>query len=170
MTKPADGHERRRWRGLGLSAVIVAALSGCATTSIEEIAPVAATAKQPLPELTSAIPTPSTAPEPASASVAAAPEAAGGRAVAAAGGAAAAGGEGQGSGNNTGRFPNLNVVPVAAAPQLTASERRAKLAELEAARKKAVEGVSGKTQSSEARLKKLAKSHAKDALEKIEGQ
>lgn len=170
MTISTDGLRKRRWRGLVLLG-LAAALAGCATTDIEDIAPVAAPIEQPLPEQTSAIPTSSTTvAAPVSVQSPAVPEAAGGQAVASTGGVGAAGGEVQRSGNNTGQFPNLNVVPVAAAPQLTASEQRAKLAELEAARKKAVRGASGKTQANETRLKKLAKSHAEDALEEIEGQ
>lgn len=177
MTTGHDGQTKPRRRGPALFAVAVATLglAGCTTTNIEDVAPVAATVEQPLPEQTSAIPTPAGAPTATSATIAPAsgvaaaaiPEAAGGPAVAAAGGTGA---EVQGTGRETGQFPNLNIAPVAAAEQLTAADKNAKLAELEAARKQALRGAAGKPASTNAGLKKLARTHAADALKEIEGE
>lgn len=120
-----------------------------------------------LPEQTSAVPTPQSSGEP----VAATPET-----VTAAVAAVTdekpneVAGETQGAPRQTGQYPNLNIVPTAAAPQLTAAEKNAKLAELEAARKQAVQGASGVPVSNDAKLKKLAKTHAEKVLKQIEGE
>jgi hypothetical protein len=70
---------------------------------------------------------------------------------------------------NTGAFPNLNIPPQSAAEQISAQQKAATLAELKAARagQKAPPGAAG-TPASQARLKKLATSHATEALEEIE--
>lgn len=70
---------------------------------------------------------------------------------------------------NTGTFPNLNIPPQSAAEQISAQQKAAALAELKAARagQKPPPG-SGGTAATDARLKKLATSHAADALEAIE--
>lgn len=155
----------RGWRGVALIAFAVAGLSGCTTANIDDVVPVAA-AEQGLPEQTAAIPTPT--PAGGDAGVAVAETAA----VAAGTGqpAESAAAEAQGLARLTGQFPNLNIVPTAAAPQLTGAEKRAKLAELDAARKQAVKGASGEPVSDDAKLKKLARTHAEDALKEIEGQ
>lgn len=164
MTAASNGRELRAWRGVALVALAVAGFSGCATASLEDTAPTTPLAGMTLPEQTSAVPA---APPVSGEPVAAIPQA-GPAAVAAANVNPA--GETQGSARQTGQYPNLNIAPTAAAPQLTAAERNAKLAELEAARKQAVRGASGKPVSNDAKLKKLAKTHAEQALKQIEGE
>jgi hypothetical protein len=70
---------------------------------------------------------------------------------------------------DTGTFPNLNIPPQSAAEQISAQQKAARLAELKAAQsgQKAPPGSAG-TSASKARLKKLAASHATEALEQIE--
>lgn len=168
MSAASNGRELRGWRGVALVALAVTGLSGCTTASLEDAAPTAAVAEMALPEQTSAVPTP---PPVSGDPVAAIPEN-GTAAVAAATGEMPndPAGETQGSARQTGQYPNLNIVPTAAAPQLTAAEKNAKLAELEAARKQAVRGASGKPVSNDTKLKKLAKTHAEQALKQIEGE
>lgn len=154
----------RGWRGVALIAFAVAGLPGCTTANIDDVVPVAAT-EQGLPEQTAAIPTPTPASGDAGAAM---PSTA---AVAAGTGQPAESVAGApGSARLTGQYPNLNIVPTAAAPQLSGAEKRAKLAELDAARKQAVKGASGEPVSDDAKLKKLARTHAEDALKEIEGQ
>ena len=165
MTTGLNRHEKRKRRGVLLIAVAVAALSGCATASLEDAAPTTAAIDATLPEQTGAVPTPTplsggtvsgSAPaSPGAATVADAEIPAAGKPAAA---------------SQTGQYPNLNIVPTAAAPQLTVAERNAKLAELAAAQRQAVRGASGRPTANEAKLKKLAKTHAQSALQEIEGQ
>lgn len=160
MTTGLNRHEKRKRRGVLLIAVAVATLSGCATASLEDAAPTTAAIDATLPEQTVAVPTPT--PLNGGVSVASAAAATSVADIPAAGMSAAA--------SQTGQYPNLNIVPTAAAPQLTAAERNAKLAELAAAQRQAVRGASGKPTANEAKLKKLAKTHAQSALKEIEGQ
>ncbi len=154
------------WRGVALIAFAAAGLCGCTTTSLEDAAPMTATVEATLPEQTSAIPTSSSGGQ-----VAALPEAG---TVAVVAGTGAAGdtssAEAPRSARTTDQYPNLNIVPTAAAPQLTAADKRAKLAELAAAQKQAERAASGKPMSNDAKLKKLAKTHAQNALKEIERQ
>jgi hypothetical protein len=69
----------------------------------------------------------------------------------------------------TGTYPNLNIQPVAAAPQLTESERAAKTAELEAARRR-VAATRGVASPDQRRLRRLAATHDEEALRRIEGE
>jgi hypothetical protein len=168
MTAASNGRELRAWRGVALVALAVAGFSGCTTASLEDAAPTPPLSGMTLPEQTSAVP----APPPVSGDpVAAIPES-NTATVAAANGEMPVNpaSETQGSARQTGQYPNLNIVPTAAAPQLTAAEKNAKLAELEAARKQALRGASGKPVSNDAKLKKLAKTHAEQALKQIEGE
>lgn len=169
MTGRLDGQEKRRCRASALVVAAVLGIAGCTTTSLEDVAPEAATIDETAQSQTAAIPAPTAPPnagEPVSNE--ALPEAAGTTAVAAT--QAEISGEAQGSGRNTGQFPNLNIPPVAAAPQLTSAERQAKLAELAAARQAAQSGASVKPAANQAELKKLARTHAQEALEQIEGE
>lgn len=70
---------------------------------------------------------------------------------------------------NTGTFPNLNVPPQAAATQISRAQKTAKMAELKAAQGGQV-APPGPTASAaeKLRLKKLAATHAADALKEIE--
>ena len=70
---------------------------------------------------------------------------------------------------NTGKYPNLNIIPGTAAPQLTQEEIAAKKAALKARREAVVKTKAEKPKMNAARLKKLAATHAKDALKEIEG-
>lgn len=168
MTTGLNRHEKRKRRGVLLIAVAVAALSGCATASLEDAAPTTAAIDATLPEQTVAVPTPT----PLTGGTVSGMS---GSAPASLGAATVADAEIPAAGNlatasQTGQYPNLNIVPTAAAPQLTAAERNAKLAELAAAQRQAVRGASGKPTANEAKLKKLAKTHAQSALKEIEGQ
>lgn len=70
---------------------------------------------------------------------------------------------------DTGTFPNLNIVPVGEAKQLTEDERAAKTAELQAARQTlAAEGDDAESSDIEP-LKRLASTHGEDVLKQIEG-
>ena len=70
---------------------------------------------------------------------------------------------------NTGTFPNLNIPPQSAAPHISAQQKAASLAELRAARSGQTPPPGGTdTSASKARLKKLASTHAAEALEEIE--
>jgi hypothetical protein len=70
---------------------------------------------------------------------------------------------------NTGAFPNLNIPPQSAAEQISAQQKAARLAQLGAARagQQPPPGAAG-SPASNARLRKLASSHAAEALEEIE--
>ena len=70
---------------------------------------------------------------------------------------------------NTGTFPNLNIPPQSAAEQISAQQKAATLAELKAARtgQKPPPGGGG-TPATDARLKKLASTHAAQTLKQIE--
>jgi hypothetical protein len=71
----------------------------------------------------------------------------------------------------TGTFPNLNIAPTVAAPQLSDAEKAAKLAELKAAQSsQSAVGEGGTVPNDEAVLKKLATSHAKKTLSEIESK
>lgn len=70
-----------------------------------------------------------------------------------------------------GTYPNLNVTPTAAAPQITAQQKSAETADLRAKRE-ALARQDGKTNagSEERDLRALAKDHGKAALKEIEGR
>jgi hypothetical protein len=131
-----------RWR---LAAVIAAVClaSGCATSTTGDAAPTAtATPAAQAPAIAAAEPTPGTVTEVQLSS---------------------------GEPKNTGTFPNLNIPPQSAAPQISAEQKAARLAELKAARTSQTPPPgSADTSASKARLKKLASSHAAEALEEIE--
>lgn len=129
-----------RWR---LAAVIAAVClaPGCATSTTGDAAPTATPAAQ-APAIAAAEPTPGTVTEVQLSS---------------------------GEPKNTGTFPNLNIPPQSAAPQISAEQKAARLAELKAARTSQTPPPgSADTSASKARLKKLASSHAAEALEEIE--
>jgi hypothetical protein len=72
---------------------------------------------------------------------------------------------------NTGTYPNLNIAPQVAAPQLSDEEKNAKLAGLKAAQNaQAAKGGSGETPNDETLLKKLAATHGQKTLSEIEGK
>ncbi len=69
-----------------------------------------------------------------------------------------------------GQYPNLNVTPQPAATQLTESERQALTSELRARRTaQAAEAEGSSAPSNSAALRRLAETHARDALKVIEG-
>lgn len=69
---------------------------------------------------------------------------------------------------NSGSYPNLNIAPGTAAPQLTEAEAAAKKAALKA-EQRALAAAAPKAPADDAqRLKKLAATHARDTLAEIE--
>ncbi|MBA3446594.1 MAG: hypothetical protein H0T56_03105 [Pseudaminobacter sp.] len=139
-------------RGLtAASAVAFLALAGCATATIEDAVPVAEQVPVPTPAPTASVETVAVAAEPAP--VAAEPET-----VAVAPGPI-----------DTGTFPNLNVAPQAAAAQISPGEKAANLAGLSAARAGQVApGGATSSAAEKLRLRKLAATHAAEALKEIE--
>jgi len=129
-------------------AIVLAALHGlsaCATATIDDAVPTAQATPAAVGE-----PTVTTADAPADIS--------------------AAGGETQGNGKDTGTFPNLNIAPTVAAEQITPAEKQAKLAQLSAEKQQqAVKGAAARPTANAAELKKLAATHAEEALKQIEG-
>jgi len=71
---------------------------------------------------------------------------------------------------NTGTFPNLNVAPQAATTQISPEEKQAHIEELLAAQQGQAAKAPGKTPTDPVLLRKLADTHAKDALAEIESQ
>ncbi len=70
---------------------------------------------------------------------------------------------------DTGTFPNLNIAPQRAAPQLTDAETKAKLARLDAERAATQRSAAGSgADASAAALRSLAANHGKDTLREIE--
>jgi hypothetical protein len=72
---------------------------------------------------------------------------------------------------DSGTYPDLNIRPSAAAPQLSDAERRAAETELEAARQ-ALQQQANQTrmETDTAELERLRRSHAREALKAIEGE
>lgn len=71
---------------------------------------------------------------------------------------------------DTGSFPNLNIKPQVAAPQFTAAESKAKLAELQAEKNAQGAKSGGGAASNQAALTDLAKKHGPQTLKQIEGK
>jgi len=159
MTTGHDGQENYRRRGIALMAFAALGIAGCTTTNLEDVAPQAAAVEEPA-QAESAVLLPQ-------ATASGAPSSDDGAVDAA--GQPSGEGEMKRSGRDTGQYPNLNIVPVPAAPQLTSSDRKEKFAELDAALNKAKRIAALKAESHEAALKKLAETHAADALKQIEG-
>lgn len=130
-----------RWR-LAAAIAAICLAPGCATSTTGDAAPTAAMPAGQAPAIAAAETTPSVVSEVQLSS---------------------------GAPRNTGTFPNLNIPPQAAAKQISAQQKAARLAELRAARtgQTAPPGSAG-TSASKARLKKLASSHATEALKEIE--
>lgn len=153
---------------VGAAGIAALSLSACASTSIDDafpMAPAAPTATAPVPMPapatgTTAAATTAVAPAAAAAPVAA-PVAAAGTETPLAGGA-----------KDTGTYPNLNIPPQAANQQISDEEKTAEVEALTAAQKdhaaKAAKSDNGAADA--VRLRKLAKTHATDALKAIEGQ
>lgn len=69
---------------------------------------------------------------------------------------------------NTGTFPNLNIPPNQAAQQLTPAETQADVAALQSAQQQnAAQAAAPSGQADPAELRKLAETHATDALKEI---
>lgn len=68
-----------------------------------------------------------------------------------------------------GDYPNLNIIPRPAAPQLTESEVETKANELRARRER-LSGGGGRAADSSAELRRLAAGHADEALRQIDGR
>jgi hypothetical protein len=71
---------------------------------------------------------------------------------------------------DTGAFPNLNIPPKSAAPQLTSDQTKTKLAELKADQSGQSSPGATPSPSDAATLSTLAKTHAGDTLKSIEGK
>jgi hypothetical protein len=72
---------------------------------------------------------------------------------------------------DTGSFPNLNVAPQAGAPQISPEDKQAHVNELRAAQQGlAATTASNTAPADQARLRKLAATHADDALKAIENE
>lgn len=70
---------------------------------------------------------------------------------------------------DTGTYPNLNIVPKVAAPQFTEEQKAAKLAELRAAQNR--QGGKGSGASSEQKaMTALARQHGAETLKTIQGK
>lgn len=81
-------------------------------------------------------------------------------------GPALAGGRGA---QDTGTYPNLNIAPKVAAPQLTDDQKTAKLAELEAAKRR--QGGKGVVAGGDSKaMTTLAREHGADTLKAIQGK
>jgi hypothetical protein len=158
-----------------LPAVLM--VSACATASIDDAVPVAATTPQPVATTTTAAPmntvaTTTAAPTTTVATTTAAPVSAAAPVAGAAQPAAqtAAAATPPGGPVNTGRYPNLNVTPPSATTILTPEETAAKTAEITAARDALAARDPGTPADEQAKLKKLAATHADETLKKIEGK
>jgi hypothetical protein len=135
-----------------------AALPACTTASIDDVAPVAptsstlstATAPEPTPRPDEA--------EPALTEQALAPAEGDTAAIDAVAGP-----------RNSGRYPNLNVTPGTAAPQITPEEKAAMLKELQA-KQKGVADAAAKAKPADQveALRELGARHGADALKEIE--
>ncbi|MBX3577843.1 MAG: hypothetical protein KF723_11580 [Rhizobiaceae bacterium] len=131
------------------AAAILALLAGCNTSSVSDFAPASAT--------TSAVATPAASTTPLEAPVMGGPLNADLAKRNASSGPA-----------NSGSYPNLNIAPGAAAPQLTEAEATAKKAALKAEQAAVAAAAPAAPADEATRLKKLAASHAKDTLKEIE--
>ncbi len=69
---------------------------------------------------------------------------------------------------DSGSYPNLNIAPGTAAPQLTEAEAAAKKAALKAEQRALAAAAPAAPRDDAQRLKKLAATHAKDTLAEIE--
>ena len=137
-----------------------AALGGCTSTGMDEVAP---SAQSMPPESASAQRGTAAALPPAAGTgfdapleTVAAPEAA----------------AGSGGAHNTGTFPNLNIKPQPANVQISDVEKQAEVQALRAEQQahESTIATAGKGTTDAALLRKLADQHAEEALKKIEGQ
>jgi hypothetical protein len=72
---------------------------------------------------------------------------------------------------DTGTFPNLNIKPEVATEQISPEEKTAQIEAMQAAREQqAAAGAAGTATTDPVLLRKLAASHASDALKEIEAQ
>ncbi|HEV7254554.1 MAG TPA: hypothetical protein VGN97_15845 [Mesorhizobium sp.] len=73
---------------------------------------------------------------------------------------------------NTGTYPNLNITPPVAAPQLSAQDQAAQRAELNGARARQAAAApgGGASAAEQERLRRLAQTHEQNTLSAIEGQ
>lgn len=132
-----------------LLAMLAMALGGCTTPSLQDVAPTAAL-PTPRPETTA--PTPPDSAKPAQAAAESPPA----EPVVAETAPA------------KGDYPNLNVRPGAAASQLTEAEKAAEIARLKGVRQAQAGKAEGAAPSDVNRLRKLARTHAAEALDEIE--
>ncbi|MBZ0164766.1 MAG: hypothetical protein K8H74_18890 [Notoacmeibacter sp.] len=149
MTKVVHSH-LPGWRRGGFLAAMLAgmmAFGGCRTASLEDVAPTSL-----LPP-TSAVATLETVPGESQTATATQVDKVQ---------------EGDGA-RNTGRYPNLNIVPTGETAQISEEERVAKVAELNAAKQEA-QSPAGKKGDQAEKLRRIARKHAQEALEQIEAE
>jgi len=131
---------------LGL-ALMSAALTGCASATIDNAVPASSATLMPPPAEGTAAP----AVVDASAAVEAAP--------------------GDSPPLDTGTFPNLNIKPQVANAQISPEEKQAQIEALTSAQKQqAATAAAGNKTTDPVLLRNLAATHAKDALKEIETQ
>ena len=118
-------------------------LAGCATASIEDAVPAGALSQAPHDDALSAAP------------------AAGTDAVAA---------DDAGRAPTAGTFPDLNVAPTAAAPQISPQDKAADTADLRAKRRQLAGRPPGQATGDGGRLRQLARSHGEAVLKELEGE
>ena len=76
-----------------------------------------------------------------------------------------------GAPKDTGTFPNLNIKPQVATTQITPEEKQAQIEALHAAQQdQAATAAASKAPTNPVLLRKLAATHADEALKEIEGQ
>lgn len=71
---------------------------------------------------------------------------------------------------DTGQFPNINVVPKGQTEQISPAQRAATVAELNAARTSQRTGNAAAGVGGEGELRRLARTHSREALEEIESE
>lgn len=134
-----------------MAAILAAMLAfgGCRTTSLEDVAPTSLTPPPEPVAVTEAASDPQTA-----SAVSAAPGEPGRK---------------DDEARNTGRYPNLNIMPAGETAQISEEERAAKIAELEAAKEEA-RSAGGKNGDKAEKLRRIARKHAEEALEEIKAE
>jgi hypothetical protein len=158
--------------GLFVAAICVpAVLSACGTATIDNAVPQSAASLQTpaTSEATGAVPEPR--PDPAASGVAAVAAVEPVQPTRPANGMMPADAR-AGAPVNTGTYPNLNIPPKVAAPQLTPAERNDKIGELRAAQKQAQLAGKGDVPNKGdlADMARKGKTHAADTLKAIEGE
>ncbi len=136
--------DRRGGVAAGAAIAFALALGGCRTASLEDVAPNSLV--PPTAENTAAVAP--AEPQARDTATGETPEAPGAR--------------------NSGKYPNLNIIPKGETEQLTAGDRAASIAELNSARKDARSTGGDSSEDEAERLRRIARKHAQETLEQIE--